>query len=82
MLRSGMALEVAAQTAGVSSRSVRRWRARGELDVDRELAAGEMQLAAVVSRSTARSWRAAAWLLERRFPERWATPQRRPDGRG
>ena len=81
MLRCGTSLEVAARTAGVSARSVRRWRARGELDLDRELAAGELQLAAVVSRSTARSWRAAAFLLERRFPERWATPQRLPAAR-
>lgn len=32
----------------------------------------EIRLTALVQRHAQRNWRAAAWLLERRFPERWS----------
>lgn len=39
----------------------------------------ESQFVAVVEESARDgSWNAAAWLLERRFPERWLKPTERP----
>jgi hypothetical protein len=35
----------------------------------------EIELVGIVSRAAEKDWRAARWLLERRFPERWG-PQR------
>lgn len=45
MVRAGLTLEAARTAAGVSPRSVRRSRAHGRLDLERELAAGEVKLA-------------------------------------
>jgi hypothetical protein len=55
---------------------------RGELEAALERALSETRLVATVaahanSRSTT-SWRAAAWLLERRYAERWAVRPRVP----
>jgi hypothetical protein len=35
----------------------------------------EERLVALVAQAAAKNWRVAAWLLERRFPERWG-PER------
>ena len=35
------------------------------------LAEGEIRAVAAIRQAAAESWQAAAWLLERRFPERW-----------
>jgi hypothetical protein len=45
----------------------------------RRRALSESQLLAVVEDSARDgSWNAAAWLLERRWPERWVKPSSRP----
>jgi hypothetical protein len=38
----------------------------------------EERLVALVAAGAKSNWRAAAWILERRYPERWG-PARRPD---
>lgn len=43
------------RAVGVSSRSVRRWRARGRLDLDRAIAEGELALVALLAAPAARS---------------------------
>jgi hypothetical protein len=42
-------------------------------------ALAEPRLVGLIAREAARSWRAAAWLLERRYPERWAASRERVD---
>jgi hypothetical protein len=38
----------------------------------------EPRLVAIVAAAAARGdWRASAWILSRRWPERWGTPQQR-----
>jgi hypothetical protein len=39
----------------------------------------EERLIAQVAAAAKTNWRASAWLLERRYPERWAAPPRRAD---
>ena len=93
-IKAGSFLDTAAADAGISGRTVRRWRARGRdaldladdnlravpkadrpfarfaVDCDRELAIVEAGLVRKVAESE--DWRSAAFLLERRFPERYA----------
>jgi len=86
-IRAGNYPEVAARHAGVHPSTYYRWLERGGLDgdapeddpyrrfraeVERALAdaeAAEVALIAQAARSG--SWQAAAWLLERRHPDRW-----------
>jgi hypothetical protein len=49
--------------------------ARGSRRADLRRAEHEGILVAQLGRAAARgSWRAAAWMLERQYPERWALP--------
>jgi transposase len=51
-----------------------------ELSLDERLEKAEPGLlAAVLAASQRGSWQAAAWILERRWPERWARPPRRQE---
>lgn len=50
MVRGGVTLEAAATAAGVSPRSVRRWRARDQLNLDQALAEAELALVVAVGR--------------------------------
>jgi hypothetical protein len=44
-------------------------------------ATDETRLTGLVAAEAGRgNWRAAAWILERRYPDRWAPIRRRPDG--
>jgi len=84
--RAGCSVAVAAEVAGVSERTIYDWLARGtrpgrseapyralRAAVEQARAEAEATLAARMSRAAARgSWRAAAWLLERHYPDRWA----------
>ena len=46
-----------------------------------ERATRETRLTGLVAAEAGRgNWRAAAWLLERRYPDRWAPIRRKPDG--
>jgi hypothetical protein len=47
-----------------------------ELEAAVERATDEMRLVAIVAAAAPTNWRAAAWLLSRRWPERWSS--RRP----
>ncbi len=83
---AGNTLDVAAEAVGVHRVTVSRWLA-GERPVEREFQAAvasakaefESDLVATIRRSAIshRSWRAAAWLLERSDPEAWARPSDR-----
>lgn len=88
-LRSGHYQKVAAAMAGVSEEALMEWVRRGEGRSDRSSAPLYVQFAKEYRRAIAESeqqllkkividpdWRSAAWLLERRFSERWANTQR------
>lgn len=95
VIRAGGSHELAAAVAGVSERSLYAWLERGTRRgrrdatyralrnaVERARAEHEGILVAQLSRAASKgSWRAAAWLLERRFPERWARAADRADVR-
>jgi transposase len=81
LLAAGVPIGVAARSVSVSERSVERWlndglrervaRARAE-GQDLTDAASEARLVVLISIAARENWRAAAWLLSRRYPERWS----------
>jgi len=84
-IRAGLPLRLAAEAAGVSETTFHQWQ-RGEFPrgADRDLkvqfseqltrAKGEsaLRLAGLISRAATDDWRAAAWMLERRFAKDFA----------
>jgi hypothetical protein len=80
ILRAGNYFEVAAAVVGVSRRSLYRWMEQREdfrEKVQQAIAISEMKaLKRIQDAADAGVWQAAAWKLERRFPERWARRDR------
>jgi hypothetical protein len=81
-LRTGGYVTVACRAAGISTTTYGDWMQRGKAEssgphhdfrerVERAKAEGEVRNVAVISRAAGESWQAAAWLLERMYPERW-----------
>ena len=86
-IRAGNYPEVAARHAGVHPSTYYRWMERGALEgdaseddpyrhlraeVERALADAEAaEVALIAQAARGGSWAAAAWLLERRYPDRW-----------
>lgn len=94
MVRAGLFAAPACRAVGVAPGTLRYWRrkrGRGEpmgerlgclLDeLDRIEARVEIDLLARL-REGGPGWRAAAWMLERRFPARWGSGKRRASGEG
>jgi hypothetical protein len=84
MLRAGNYLNVACVAVGITRQTFQEWMTRGKSDepkdaVFRELrvavaearAKGEARNVARIAAAAAENWQAAAWLLERQYPERW-----------
>jgi hypothetical protein len=81
MLRAGNYVAVAANAAGISLRTLQVWLQRGRKGedpyaalverVDRARAEGEVRNVATIAKAATERWDAAAWLLERQYPERW-----------
>ena len=93
LVRAGTTIDVAAAAVGVNRATIYRWLAAGEKArkgthtrelrdrVERARAESESVLVARIGAAAAKgSWQAAAWLLERRWPERWMKPTERPIG--
>ena len=81
LLAAGASSARAARAVGVSERSVTRWLRNGlAAQVKRARATtpeatdalSEARLVVLISRAALVDWKAAAWLLERRHPERWS----------
>jgi len=86
ILEEGNYDKVAAQAVGISTGSFYRWMREGkklppESDslyrkfydaIERAKAKGEVRLLRVIKTASSRSWQAAAWILERSRPQRWA----------
>lgn len=106
VLASGCTLEVAAESAGVSRRSLQSWLATGREAEQTEAEDGKLSamqracldllqterqaraelrvksLAAIQRAALNGTWQAAAWLLERVFPEEFAAKRPREKGVG
>jgi hypothetical protein len=91
ILRAGNYVTVACRAVGVSRDTFVSWMRRGvsELEADapfrefrarvqRARAEGEVRNVAQIAKAAAESWQAAAWLLERQYPDRWGRPTTRP----
>jgi transposase len=89
MLASGAYLPVALRAVGVPRQTFAAWLARGTSEresdapfrdlkeaVEHAETEAECQLVAEIAAAARDSWEAAAWLLERRWPERWGNHQR------
>lgn len=88
-LRAGNFRQTAARAAGITKRTLSRWLAKGEerprsrygrfrIEVLRAEQDAEANALRVVITAGPADWRAAAWFLERKYPQRWARrdPQR------
>lgn len=83
-LRAGLPIDTAARVIGVTDSTVRVWRSRAvahrrgyarfEDEVQQALAEGEALLVSRVADAGRGNWRAAAWLLERLYPDRYGPP--------
>jgi hypothetical protein len=82
VIAAGNYQKLAAQAAGISQETLQKWRQRGRRDIepyatleraieqaDRDC---ESALVAKVMAATSDDWRAAALMLERKYPERWS----------
>jgi hypothetical protein len=91
-IRAGNYLAIAIAAHGVPHSTFYGWWARGEANgtekrdapfremrvrVERARAEGEARNVAVIATAAPNNWQAAAWLLERGSPERWARPSQR-----
>jgi transposase-like protein len=78
-LRAGNHLATAARYAGVSPNIVKKWvelYPEFALAVDEADAASEVRNVAIIQKEAEKRWVAAAWLLERKYPEKWGKVDR------
>ena len=92
-LRAGAYVGQAAEAAGIGRSTLDDWMRRGESTAEKDRpyrefreaveqarAEAETRHVALIAKASARSWQAAAWLLERQYPERWGKPSDRNKG--
>jgi hypothetical protein len=91
LLSAGNYVGVASGAVGISQRTFHPWMMRGRSEarqdapyrelrerVERARAEGEAVNVAIIGREArGGNWQAAAWMLERQWPERWARPSHR-----
>lgn len=90
MLRAGSYMNVACAAAGISRQTYQVWMTRGKSGesadapfaefrerVEQAFAEAETVLTTRIAAASRENWQAAAWLLERRHPERWARVSQR-----
>lgn len=82
-IRAGNTLDTAARSAGISESTFHRWIRKGKdqergpyrefyEDVQQARADAEARHVAQIAEAAKGNWRAAAWWLERNFPDKWA----------
>jgi hypothetical protein len=77
MLRAGNHLDVAARAAGLKVEWIDRWLERPGLignQILKAMAEWEVRGVTQIAQAASTNWQAAAWLLERQYPERWSRP--------
>lgn len=85
LVRDGNYYCVAAKAAGISYETLRRWiRTDVELQQAIKIAESEAEATNVaeIRKAGKRNWTARAWLLERRWPQRWAKREQPAAGVG
>lgn len=88
-MEDGATIIVAIRSVGVASTTYRRWMEQGKskasehehyrlfrVAVKRARATAELNAIKVIKRAQNDNWAAAAWFLERSFPERWSRGER------
>ena len=86
-LKAGNYVETAAEYAGIGKTTFYRWMAQGDQEsrgiyrefrdaVMRARAEAEARNVAIIQKAAPDDWRAAAWWLERAFPDRWGPRQK------
>jgi hypothetical protein len=86
-VRVGNGFDVAAAFAGIDKTTFHRWMKRGMrakrglyrefyLAVQKASSDAETRALAIVNKAAPEDWRAAAWFLERKSPERWGRRDR------
>lgn len=86
-LRAGNYVETAAAAAGISKSTLYDWLRRGARAksgahkefadaVANAQAEGEQSMVAIIAAAAGNQWQAAAWHLERKFPDKWGRRQR------
>jgi hypothetical protein len=94
-IASGAFLNVACESVGIASKSLEEWTRRGAADneagldtifsrfwmrLHRARASHEIELARKVEEKTDEDWRAGAFVLERRYRERWGRDDKQNQG--
>jgi len=93
LLRSGNYIEIACQVVGLGRSTFNDWMTKGLRDeprfapyrvfrqrIEAAMSSGEATRVAQIAKAASGDdgdWRAAAWMLERQAPERWAKPSQR-----
>lgn len=92
LLKSGNYVETAIAAVGLSKSTFYEWLERGDHErvaqadepyrvfrekVEHARAEGEATNVLRIARAAAEDWKAAAWMLERQFPDRWGRPAQR-----
>ncbi len=73
LISKGVPLSAAASGSGINKSTLHRWRNEKEEFAEMvEQAIGVSESRLITQISTDEDWRAKAWILERRFPERWS----------
>jgi len=90
LIRIGTPMETACRACGLDYVTVREWirRGKGEHErsptpeyvnfangYDKAVAEAEISLLATINIASKKDWKAAAWLLARRHPDRWSEPK-------
>ena len=80
-LEEGLSFAAAAKAAGVAPTTLQDWRAQDDVlnhQCEQAIASWERQHVQNISKAGHHGdWRASAWLLSRRFPDRWG--ERKPE---
>lgn len=82
VIRAGNYIETAAAYAGISKTTLYDWMRKGRAQkrgkyrdfvtaVEKALAEAEIRDVMIIAKAAEENWQAAAWRLERKFPERW-----------
>jgi len=81
-IRAGNYLETAAAYGGISKDTLYRWLRQGSRAksgiyrefsdaVEKAMAEAEVRDVAIIAKAAEEQWQAAAWRLERKYPDRW-----------
>ncbi|MBF0607433.1 MAG: hypothetical protein SFH39_00965 [Candidatus Magnetobacterium sp. LHC-1] len=81
-LRLGADKKTACESCGIHYDTFRRWMQKGEKEktgiyrnlynvIKKALADNEIRLIAIIQKAAEVDWKAAAWMLERKYPDNW-----------